>query len=97
MSINTAAGLESAANQENRSHERVRHQEKVLHPERFDGPLPRRRQHITLIRWERSLDGDWTYECEIGQFEGAVGRIWTVSHGDDLREYDMTVWSICAN
>lgn len=97
MSINTAVAYESAAKTEERPHERVRHQEKVLHPERFDGPLPRRRQHITLIRWERSAEGDWTYECAIGQFEGALARIWTVSDGPELREYDMNVWSICSN
>ena len=97
MSINTAAGFESAAEQEAETRHRVRHQEKALHPERFDGPLPRRRQHVTLIRWEHSSEGDWTYECAIGQFESAHDGIWTISDGPELYEYDMKTWSICSN
>lgn len=74
------------------------HHEKELHPEKFEGPLPRRREHITLIRWHRSGDGEWRYECVAAQFVSAAthGR-WTVTIGDVEQEYDMTEWSVCAN
>ncbi len=73
------------------------HHEKVLHPERFEGPLPRRREHITLIRWFRDAYGDWTYECVPAQFLRAESGRWTVTIAGAEHEYDMSVWSVCAN
>ena len=76
MSIISAPPLDAAAGPQSpvvRRTARVHH-EKVLHPERFEGPLPRRREHITLIRWRRGGDGDWTYECVAAQFLSAVGQ-----------------------
>jgi len=99
MSIISAPPLDAAAGSQTpvvRRSTRVHH-EKVLHPERFEGPLPRRREHITLIRWRRGGDGDWTYECVAAQFLSAVGTRWTVTMGEVEHEYDMTQWSVCAN
>lgn len=75
----------------------AKRREKTLHPERLGELLPRRREHISVIRWTKSAQGDWLYEWEIGQFEGAHDRFWTLSCDGDLREYDMNVWSVCAN
>ncbi len=69
----------------------------MLHPDRIEALPPRRRAHITLIRWIHTTEGDWSYECETGHFESADDGIWTVSNGEQLKDFDMTIWSLCAN
>lgn len=91
---NTAASHESASEQVGRP----RRFERELHPERYvDGPLPRRRTHLTLIRWRLNAVHEWVYECAVGQFEREVDGYWVLSEGRQLRAYDMTVWAVCAN
>ena len=98
MSMVSTPRVDSAASQNTVVRRPARiHHEKVLHPERFEGPLPRRREHITLIRWLRSSEGDWYYECVAAQFLSAAASRWTVTIGDIEHEYDMSVWSVCAN
>jgi hypothetical protein len=99
MSIISAPRLDRAAGSERTVVRRPArpHHEKVLHPERFEGPLPRRREHITLIRWRRGGGGDWSYECVAAQFLSAAAGRWTVTIGEIEHEYDMTDWSVCAN
>jgi len=55
---------------------------------------PRLREHVGMIRWQRTGDGDWCAETARGQFVGGDSHCWRVRlySGIEL-EYDLEVWA----
>ena len=65
-------------------------EEQVIHPPH----PPRLREHIGLIRWRRTVEGDWVAETVVGQFAGGTSSAWRVRlySGVEL-EYDLDAWA----
>jgi len=55
---------------------------------------PRVREHVGMIRWQRTGDGDWTPETARGQYLGSDGQRWRVRlySGIEL-DYDLQEWA----
>jgi hypothetical protein len=55
---------------------------------------PRLREHIGLIRWIHTADGDWDTETVTGQYAGGDSRRWVVRlyTGVEL-EFDLETWA----
>ncbi|MGO4536200.1 hypothetical protein [Leifsonia sp. 2MCAF36] len=55
---------------------------------------PRIREHVGMVRWQRTGDGDWCAETALGQYVGGDSHRWRVRlySGVEL-EYDLAVWA----
>ncbi|WP_374007152.1 hypothetical protein [Leifsonia sp. LS-T14] len=55
---------------------------------------PRLREHVGMIRWQRTADGDWAPETARGQYVGGGDHCWRVRlySGIEL-EYDLHEWA----
>ena len=55
---------------------------------------PRLREHVGMIRWHRTADGEWSAETARGQYVGGDSHCWHVRlySGVEL-EYDLDEWA----
>ncbi|MGO4592491.1 hypothetical protein AB4Z18_01590 [Leifsonia sp. 2TAF2] len=55
---------------------------------------PRAREHIGLIHWSLTEQGEWTTQIVRGQFVSGDVHTWRIRLYDDIElEYDMDAWA----